>query len=671
MQRLKKCLGIDIGASSVKVAEMVADKSGVRVTKLVRADLNLPPGPMDTMRIEAVGKAVRDLLRENRIATRQAVFCVPGQSVFIRRIRVPRTTEERLHRIVQYEARQQIPFALDNSSMEYQVFDYGDAAEVEVLLVAVKKDIINEFMKVVNKTGVKPLMISVSSLALFNFYAFDTSPWDEFQAELARSQGKKVKITHTAAPVEPPAPEEPGEEAEPVVAAAPEKKKFGLSLKLPKIDLSFGKKKGGDGNQPAETETLLDTDEGETGYEEVRAYVNVGAATFDLAITRHGRHKIIGFTRSVPWAGNELSRSLQEKLGLDSPIAAEEVKRTRAMVVIPGREEEIEETGADADASEFTTSWADRLIIDLRKSFDFYISQPDGMAVDGIALSGGQSMLRNLPLYIEDKLGIPVEVKSQPENAAMKIQSDLGDEGITPFVIALGLGMTGVGLGQTSIDFLPSELKTIREFKKKNIEMFLLMGAIAGMLLISTQVGNRRLENMETWLKQNRTKIESAQETEATIKKARDDRIKIDSSLTVLGGAMGERSFWLQFMGMIEGAKPADVVITSFKMKPSGEVEIRGETTVVSSISDFANKLKAQAEWVQNVDLSAIDQGFSQFIGKQVSVFTVKMNALWKKTRLEPARRTLPPGMLTPSPTPTGTPMPQLGPGAPGMEFMI
>src|SRR4051794_39910086 len=104
MQRLKKCLGIDLGAATIKVAEIVSEKSGVRVAKLVRSELNLPPGPVDTERANTIAKAVRDLLRESKITTKHAVFCVPGQSVFIRRIRVPRTTEERLHRIVAYEA---------------------------------------------------------------------------------------------------------------------------------------------------------------------------------------------------------------------------------------------------------------------------------------------------------------------------------------------------------------------------------------------------------------------------------------------------------------------------------------------------------------------------------------------------------------------------------------
>lgn len=661
MPRSSKCLGIDIGASSVKIAEIVTERSGARVTKLAQAELNLPPGPMDAQRLDAIGRVVRDLIKENKITTRQAVFCVPGQSVFIRRIKVPRTTEERLHRIVAYEARQQIPFALDNSMMEYQVFDYGDAAEVEVLLVAIKKDIVTDFMRVVNKTGVKPLMISVSSLALFNFQIFDSTPFEEFQDELARSRGKSRKrrqITATEA------------EDEAAPEAAPAKK--GFSFKMPKLNLNFGKKKAAAAAAATGTEDSgfgIDTLAPEEDvYEEVRAYVNIGAQTFDLAIARLGRHKMVGFTRSVPYAGNELTRTLQDKLGLESSVAAEEIKRSRAIVIVPGREEEVTEMGADPDASEFTTGWADRLIIDLRKSFDFYISQPDGMAVDGILLSGGQALQRNLPGYIEDKLGIPVDIKTQVENAALKMPDSIPGDAVTPFVVAVGLGLTGVGYGQVNIDFLPRELKTIREFKKKNIEVILLVAAIVGMLFVSSQIGDKNLEGMQTWLRDNETKINTVQQTKKQIDDARKKRDDVNKSITSLGQAVGDRSFWLEFLGMIEKEKPADILITSMKMKPDGTIDARCETTVISSIAEFQKRLQEQKSWIQKIDLSQIEgPALSQYINKQVFSFAIHMKVLWKKSRLDAARATLQPGMLTPSPTPVATTPPSFGgPGGPG-----
>lgn len=662
MQRLKKCLGIDIGGTSVKIAEIVSEKSGARITKMARADLGLAPGPMDTERINALAKAVRDLLKENKISTKHAVFCLPGQSVFIRKVKVPRTTEERLQRIVAYEARQQIPFALDNSLMEFQVFDQGDPQELEVLLVAIKKDLISDFMKVINKTALKPVMISVSSLALFNFHIYESTPFDELMEQLNPKKSKKAKSA------------EPQGEAS-VEAGAPAKKK-GFSLQLPKLNFSFGKKKpaapaaaaaaeGEEGSVGVMTEDALPDDY----FEEVRAYVNIGAQMFDLAIGRLGKVRRFGFSRSVPWAGNELTRMLQDKLGLESSAEAEKIKRDRAIVVLPGREEELSDGTADADASEFTTSWADRLILDLRKSFDFYISQPDGMAVDTIYLSGGQSHQRNLATYVEEKLGIPVEVKAQSENEALK-GADVGGEGgeLTSYAIALGLGLTGVGYGHIDIDFLPPDLKTLREFKKKNLEIGLLVLAIGAMLGVSRQVGQQQMTQMNTWLDANRDKIMRAETLKKNMEEAKGNREKVNGAITALGQAISDRAFWLEFLGTLESIKPNDVLITSLQMTPWGEVDIDGETEVGNSVNTLVDKLKdaSMKQWVKpdSVDL-AVQPRFSSFINKEVYGFHLKLMTAWKETRLAPARVTFAPGLSAPTPTPASS-VPMGGPAGGG-----
>ncbi len=642
MQRLRKCLGVDIGTSSIKVAELSTEKTGVRVLRMARAELNLPPGPMDPERINLVSKALKELLSKNRIGTKQAVFCVPGQSVFVRRIKVPRTTEERLHRIVAYEARQQIPFALDNALMEYQVFDPGNSPEIEVLLVAIKKDIVLEFMKVISKSGLKAVAISVTSLALFNYYAFDAMSVEDLAAEIDPRRKKPAAGKAGGAD------KEGG-------------KKGGF---LPK--LSFGKKKSlaaaAAAVAVAEPPSLYEDDEnaddfGDDLYEEVRAFVNLGAQTFDLAIGRFGRNQSLGFTRSVPWAGNELTRSLQEKLGLESPAAAEEMKRNNAIVVVPGREEEASEGQISPEASEFVTSWADRMILDLRKSFDFYISQPDGLAVDTIALSGGQSQQRNLAPYIEDKLGIPVQLKDSPETEGL-ILADVGSGSpdgvdISSYLVALGLGINGLGLGKVTIDFLPNELKTVREFKKKNIEMFLLAGAILGMIAVSTQIGTREMENMNRWLNENRPKLETRAKTKKEIDEARAARVAIGNQVSALGAAIGDRLYWLEFMGVLEGSKPPDVVLVSVSCKPDGTVNLICETKGLGSVSAFHQELKNQKAWVRSVDISVPPApAFSALIGEQVFRFGFQMDLLWKQTRLAPARATLFPGEIEATATP-------------------
>ncbi|MBI5154770.1 pilus assembly protein PilM, partial [Candidatus Poribacteria bacterium] len=153
MATLKRCLGVDLGSNTVKVAEVAIEKSGVRILRAVAAETNIEPGASPEERRTAVTKVLREILRKNKITTKKAVFALPGQKVFIRRFRLPETTPDRLERIVRFEAHQQIPFPLDKTDLQWQFFPIPEEKEVEVLLVAVRHEEVSEFMAVVDKTG--------------------------------------------------------------------------------------------------------------------------------------------------------------------------------------------------------------------------------------------------------------------------------------------------------------------------------------------------------------------------------------------------------------------------------------------------------------------------------------------------------------------------------------
>src|SRR5690606_35112872 len=103
-------------------------------------------------------------------------------------------------------------------------------------------------------------------------------------------------------------------------------------------------------------------------FEEVKGYINIGSQTFDLAIARHGKRKMLGFTRSVAWAGGELTRLLTAQLGIDAE-QAEQLKRTE--IVLPSS---LDATDTElSQASEIAVKWAEKMILEIRKSFDFYI----------------------------------------------------------------------------------------------------------------------------------------------------------------------------------------------------------------------------------------------------------------------------------------------------------
>lgn len=650
MAWLKKCLGIDVGTTSVKISEMVAEKSGVRITQIHRADVDLPPGPLDATRMDEIAKAVRTLISEHKITTKHAVFSVPGQNVFIRRIRFPRTNEERMHRIVAYEAKQQIPFPPESSLMEYQVFDYGDSAEVEVLLAAIKSDIVTEFMNLVNKCGLKPVMISVTSLALFNFHVFDSTPFADMLDALKEQQS--------------------GASAAPVAVAddaEPEKKKKGI--KIPKM--SFGKKKKLDADDVMDatlpedmSAASLQIDElpaADDMFEEVKGYINIGSQTFDLAIARHGKRKMLGFTRSVAWAGGELTRLLTSQLGVDV-AQAEQLKRTE--IVLPSS---LDVSDAEpSQATEVAIKWAEKMVLEIRKSFDFYIAQPDGMAVDNIVLSGGGAEVKGLAAFIEDRLGVPVEVREAPQNPDIVLteRPDGGDL-LTSYLVSFGLALSGLGFGHVTADFLPRELKTIREFKKKKTELIVMAALLLAIIGLSTILGTTEISAMRSWLSSNSSTLQQATQDQQALGTARSERQTVESNISAIGTALGDRAYWVEFMAILESMKPAGVTFTQMELQPDGKIILFGVADVQQNYLDMLDAMKNAPDWIKPDSPQLTNAGpMADPVTRQTkSGFGISAESVWKRTRLEPARVTMTPGQWTPTPAPTGTPAGGMYPG--------
>ncbi len=186
------------------------------------------------------------------------------------------------------------------------------------------------------------------------------------------------------------------------------------------------------------------------------------------------------------------------------------------------------------------------------------------------------------------------------------------------------------------------------------------------MLVVSTQVGTRNIENMQRFLDDKRPAIDTAQQTNAKIQEARNGITAVSAKYTALSDGINDRDFWLEFLGMIEGIKPPELLITSIQMKPDGTVQMECEAVLTGPISNFADALKQQKEWIESVNLSSPVTSFSQFIGQEINRFRIDLKVHWKKTRLNAARG--PWKAATPTPVPLQVQTP--GPGVPGDPSM-
>ncbi len=110
---------------------------------------------------------------------------LPTHTTFNRSISLPPVGDQRAEEIIQYEAQQHIPFPLDNVIWDYQKIDrdYEPDEEIDVVLFAIKKDIVNEFLENLNAAEIDVDVIQFAPVALYNFIQYD-QPVDKTTAVL-------------------------------------------------------------------------------------------------------------------------------------------------------------------------------------------------------------------------------------------------------------------------------------------------------------------------------------------------------------------------------------------------------------------------------------------------------------------------------------------------------
>src|SRR6185436_5386295 len=118
----------------------------------------------------AVIDAIQRLFSNARIKTPDVATSVSGNAVIVKKISLPQMSTEELAESIHWEAEQYIPFDIQDVALDYEVLDTGTGGNMDVLLVAVKKDKINDYTSVISQAGKNPALVDVDVFALQNCY---------------------------------------------------------------------------------------------------------------------------------------------------------------------------------------------------------------------------------------------------------------------------------------------------------------------------------------------------------------------------------------------------------------------------------------------------------------------------------------------------------------------
>lgn len=179
MLNTKNFLAVDFGAGSLKLAEFEVDDSGaLRLIQFGIKPLGAE-GAVEAKREAVILKALQEVIAEKGVKAKAVNVCAPGFHVFSKFVKLPPVDSTKVTQIIQYEAQQNVPFPLAEVVWDYQILGATSTGELEVLLVAIKADVVEGLFRVTEQAGLSLQIADVSPAALCNAFRYNYGDLDD------------------------------------------------------------------------------------------------------------------------------------------------------------------------------------------------------------------------------------------------------------------------------------------------------------------------------------------------------------------------------------------------------------------------------------------------------------------------------------------------------------
>jgi type IV pilus assembly protein PilM len=170
-----RIISLNLGSQTIGLAEFRVQAHG----GLVLLGYRLREVPVEAageeIRRTQMTIALREMLAELHIKRGLVNYALPAQSVFSRFVNLPAVDQEKIEKIVSFEAQQNVPFPIDEVVWDYQLVGGGLEQQVQVVLVAIKVDLLEEINAAVEETGLRTSIVDVAPMARYNAFRYNYS----------------------------------------------------------------------------------------------------------------------------------------------------------------------------------------------------------------------------------------------------------------------------------------------------------------------------------------------------------------------------------------------------------------------------------------------------------------------------------------------------------------
>src|SRR5213595_3542572 len=171
-----RLISLNLGSQTIGLAEFRVING--RLVLLSYRFRQTPLDPASGQRLDAhvalqeTAVALREIMHEMHIHRADVNYAVPAQSVFARFVKLPALDATKIDKVIAFEAQQNVPFPMDQVVWDYQLVGGGLGEQIQVVIVAIKRDLLDEINNAVEETGLRTRIVGMASMGLYNTFRY-------------------------------------------------------------------------------------------------------------------------------------------------------------------------------------------------------------------------------------------------------------------------------------------------------------------------------------------------------------------------------------------------------------------------------------------------------------------------------------------------------------------
>ena len=173
MAKPSRILSLNLGMQTVSLADFRTTQEGGLVLHAYTTRQLLADPAAEATRVAQIKLVIGEMLGELKIKGGRVNYAIAAQSVFTRFVKLPTVDPDKIDQIVHFEAQQNVPFPIEEVVWDYQLVASRDESKIEVVLVAIKADLLDELNSAVQDSGLLTGIVDVAPMALYNAFRYN------------------------------------------------------------------------------------------------------------------------------------------------------------------------------------------------------------------------------------------------------------------------------------------------------------------------------------------------------------------------------------------------------------------------------------------------------------------------------------------------------------------